>query len=557
MADDISRPRYPILVIGIVAFIVVVPMMLFGNAWGHDFDFHFPAWLETEHQFRSGIIYSQWAAGSNYGFGQPFFVFDPPLSRTIAATLGLILPWKMVPGAYVWLVLLLAGMAMRKCASQWLTPSSTLMASLAYVVNPFLIVTAYRRTNYAELLATALFPLLVWASIQIGREGRKAVFPLSLTLAVIWLSDLPAAVIATYCVAFFLVLISLMHRSLRTLLYGALAIGGGFGSIAFFMLPAAWERKWVNISDAVRPDWAPENNFLFNRPMNSFTVKLSFIALLLVASGACAAFFGRRWRHKIPDVWYPVAALGGVCAFMMVSPSLIFYRLLPEMRYVQFPWRWLSPLCVVVVLLVSFSIEITRRKWAAWAGVFLALAGLGAAILRNVSWDSGQHLKELVATVQSAAGYPDLLARWSDPLGSQPLRLPTNAPLIAAVSTEDENEVSAQDVQIQTGQWSPEHKNFSVDSPRRVLLKIKLLSYPAWHGLLNGSEVPLKSDQTTGQMLLPVPAGVSRVEIKFVRTWDRTAGMVVSLITILMISLFKLLRRRREGTRAHFEGEGN
>jgi hypothetical protein len=421
-----------------------------------------------------------------------------------------------------------------------------LMSSLVYAVNPYLIVTAYRRTNYAELLATALFPLLVWAGIQIGRDARKMVLPLSAVLAAIWLSDLPAAVIATYSLTLLLVLMSFANRSVRPMLYGALAILGSFGSIAFFILPAAWERKWVNIREAVRPDWAPENNFLFNRPMNSFTLRLSLIALLLVLAAAYAALYGRRWRHKTPEAWYSLVALGAVSAFMMVSPSWIFYRFLPEMRYVEFPWRWLSPLCVVVMLLIAFSIEISQRKWAAWAGVFLAVVALTTAILRNVSWDSGQHLKELVAAVQSGAGYPDLLARWSDPLGSQPLKLPKNAPLIAPADTEYEKGLSPQDVQIQIEQWAPEDKTFSVDSTRPILLKIKLLSYPAWQGLLNGSVVPLASDQTTGQMLLPVPAGASHAEIKFVRTWDRTAGMVVSLVTILSFLLCSLIHRRRE-----------
>ena len=43
-----------------------------------------------------------------------------------------------------------------------------------------------------------------------------------------------------------------------------------------------------------------------------------------------------------------------------------------------------------------------------------------------------------------------------------------------------------------------------------------------------------ESEAGSGQMLLPVPAGSSHVEIEFGRTWDRTVGNVVSLVTILM-----------------------
>ena len=105
------------MLIVIAATLAVIPMLFFGNAWGHDFHLHLPRWMDAAQQFREGIVFPRWAAGSNSGFGDPFFIFYPPLSWTLGATLGSILPWRMVPGAYVWLVVVLAGAAMWKCAS--------------------------------------------------------------------------------------------------------------------------------------------------------------------------------------------------------------------------------------------------------------------------------------------------------------------------------------------------------------------------------------------------------------------------------------------------------
>jgi hypothetical protein len=36
-------------------------------------------------------------------------------------------------------------------------------------------------------------------------------------------------------------------------------------------------------------------------------------------------------------------------------------------------------------------------------------------------------------------------------------------------------------------------------------------------------------------MLVPVQAGANRVQITFVRTWDRTAGAWISLIAIVLV----------------------
>jgi uncharacterized membrane protein len=526
------------LLIAITAAIAVTPMLLFGNPRGHDFDVHFSTWLETEQQFHQGNLFPRWAAGANYGFGEPFFLFYPPLSRLIAGTIGLILPWRMVPGTYVWLVIVLAGLSMWKFASDWLAPSGAILASLIFAVNPYLIITAYRRCAYAELLAIALFPLVVWGGLRIGRDGSKTIMPLSLVFAAVWLADLPAGVIASYTLALLLVLSSIAHRSFRPIVYGALAILAAFGSIAFFLIPAAWERKWVTISAALRPEWAPDHNFLFihnNTPHYlGFNRGLSFIALFLVIVVTIAAVLTHRLRRDIPDVWPSLTILGAISTFMMFRPSLIFYRILPEMSFVEFPWRWLTPLCVVMALLTSWAMARTRRKWISWVATAVLVGAVGAWIIHTVSW-APRHLNDLIEAAHSGAGYDDL-ARWSWPLGSDPAELSEAAPLVDSPD---------QDAQIHVERWSPERKVFSVESPRPLLLKIKLLSYPAWQGRLNGIVVPLETDKETGQMLLPVPAGVSRADIQFVRTWDRTAGMAVSLASILVFVLLMFFLRRR------------
>jgi uncharacterized membrane protein len=540
------------MLIVIAATLAVIPMLFFGNAWGHDFDLHLPRWMDAAQQFREGIVFPRWAAGSNSGLGDPFFIFYPPLSWTLGATLGSILPWRMVPGAYVWLVVVLAGAAMWKCASDWLDPPDAVMASLLYAVNPYIIVMVYRRCSYGELLASAFFPLLVWAAVRMGRDPTKTIFPLAIVFAAIWLADLPAGLVASYSLALLLLCNSFIHRSLRPILYGAVAILTTFLGLTFFLFPAAWERKWVSINLVLRPDWVPERNFLFAQirdpGMLLFSMGLSFLALILVGATAIAAVLTRRLRREAPDVWRLLTVLGGVSAFLLFRPSSILWNILPELRYVEFPWRWLSPLCVAGVVLTSSAVGQTRRRAALWVTVAFAIGAIGAGIVHSVRWDSQhRHLKDLTAATHSGAGYKlgeDFA--WSRPLGSHPSKLPELAPVIVSADAQDEIEMSRQGVQIHVDLWSPERKVFSVDSPRPLLLRIKLLTYPAWQAKLNGKIVALETKQETGQMLLPVPAGFTRAEIKFVRTWDRTVGMAVSLTTILALTLLMLVLQGRE-----------
>ena len=225
-------------------------------------------------------------------------------------TLGLMLPWKIVSGVYIWLMLALAGTAMWKCASEWLAPVDAMVASVLFAVNPYLLIIAYKRGNYADLLAGALFPLLIWGGIRMGPAPARTALPLAAVFAAIWLSDLPAAVVASYALAGLLTLNAIAYRSLRPLWFGALAILSAFGSIAFFLFPAAWERRWVSIEEAVRSEWAPDHNFLFthnNLPQYvAFNRGLSYIALLLIAATFIAAILLASCGRTIPGSGGPL-----------------------------------------------------------------------------------------------------------------------------------------------------------------------------------------------------------------------------------------------------------
>jgi len=107
-----GSPRVALLFVAVAATAVIAPMFFLGNASGHDFQFHLASWLDVAGQWREGIFFPRWAEWANWGYGEPRFIFYPPGSWMLGATLGSLLPWKMAPGAFIWLALLLAGYSM-------------------------------------------------------------------------------------------------------------------------------------------------------------------------------------------------------------------------------------------------------------------------------------------------------------------------------------------------------------------------------------------------------------------------------------------------------------
>ena len=88
-------------------------------------------------------------------------------------------------------------------ARDWLPWQDAMAAGVLYAVNPYHLVIVYWRSDFAELLAMALFPLVFLGVFRICgyvREFRPAggfpdVAALALPFAAVWLANAPAAVI--------------------------------------------------------------------------------------------------------------------------------------------------------------------------------------------------------------------------------------------------------------------------------------------------------------------------------------------------------------------------
>jgi 6-pyruvoyl-tetrahydropterin synthase related domain len=518
----------PLLVILATACAVVVPFLVFGIPSGHDFEFHMNSWMEVLNQWRQGILYPRWAALAHYGYGEPRFVFYPPASWILGAALGAVLPWAVAPAAYQWLALSLSGCSMFLLARRWLGRNDAIFAAALYAANPYYLVIVYWRSAYAELLAGALLPLVLLLVLRLEEEGRKWIVPLGLVVALGWLTNAPSSVMINYSLGLLLILLAIRRRSPRVLFEGGLAILLGAALAGFYLVPATYEQRWVDISQAVAEGVRPQDNFLFTRiddpRHNQFNLLVSVLALAEMAGLAVAAISRRRWRREIPQVSWLLAAWATVSAVLLFSVTSPVWNHFPKLRFVQLPWRWLLCFNVAFALLITTA----WRRWFARLllyAVMLAVLAFAGHRFQMPWWDHAPEIAKLEQSIWDSGGYEG-----TDeyiPVEADGYEISHEARRVTFKGQGAD--------QIHVLEWGPESKLFTAQVSSSGQLVLRLFNYPAWRVEVNGRVVTAASLDVTGQMTIPVKAGENQVRVTFSRTRDRTIGGTVSGVSALLI----------------------
>jgi hypothetical protein len=471
----------------------------------------------------------------------------------------LVVPWIFVPAVFIVLTQTLAGLCAFALGRRLSPPRGALFCAVGYAANPYALLIVYMRSDFAEQLALAFFPLLFLAAAELlglleppPRSVRRSIVFLAVTFAAVWLTNAPAGVVASYSLAMLFAWTALTKKSWRPLLHGAAALALGFGIAAFYLVPAAYEQKWVNISLALASGLQPAQNFLYtiiaDAEHNTFNhIASSTAALMLVLTGVFAALSFPRGPSNgqalNKSLWSVLVALSVAAAFLMVRISNILWVVLPKLRFVQFPWRWMSILALPFACFISAAVHKRMRSYRAAsiiAAVLAVLASTATYMVRHTWWDS-EDVPVVLEALQNDEGFEGVDEY--DPLGDDHSLLPEKSEraMIVPDATEEKDAVES-DAQVRVQRWTAEKKEIQITARESSVLKLRLLDYPAWRVEVNEGVVIPEHIAESAQIIVPLPAGPSHVLVRFIRTPDRIIGGLMSAASIL-IALLLFTRR--------------
>jgi hypothetical protein len=256
---------------------------------------------------------------------------------------------------------------------------------------------------------------------------------------------------------------------------------------------------------------------------------ISWVAVLEMGVIVVAATVASIQKRMNSPLWQLLLGWGGVCAFLLFPISLMFWKILPKMQFMQFPWRWLLCISLIFTIFVALGLQ---RWWMRTVVCVLSIVVIAAAWTRVQApwWDNAADLREMQDNMESGAGYEG--TDEYTPVGADP----------AAVdkTSRDVTVDGPARAAIHVMRWNAVAKEFTAQVSSADQLALKLFPYPAWKVEVNGNPITPSLRKSTGQMLIPVQEGLNRVQIRFVRTWDRTVGAWISAVTFLLVLLWFL-----------------
>ena len=549
------------------ALLVTLPLLLRGNSCGHDQIFHLISWLEAANQWSHGTLRPFWAFHPAWHAGEPRFVFYPPLSWTLGALLGFVLPWTAALTAYTFTTALLCGLAMRALLRRFTTAMLATAGACVYVANPYLLFVVYERAAYAELLAAAWMPLLLLCVL----ERRLQPSRLALAVALLWLTNAPAAIVGSYALLL-LAIVRLFYIALRRaeptwrrhiVMEGTQLTAGyllGLGLAAFFLVPALVERRFVQLAMAVIPGMRPRDSFLFEHTGQDFhdavlrAASWIAVAVLAVALASAAALL---LRHKHHHTWRSMKAravdrnstsaavvpslaiLSAVVLFLLTPLSAAVWTHAPQLAFLQFPWRFLTveaAVAVVLLVLLAASFHLHGRSALAVALVFAAtMPWLGNHTYRQACDDEDAPPARVLAFQADRGIDPtDEYTPVNDDNDTLQQDLP--AAWLAENADGAPRAASSPDV-VSTSDGNPGHLRFDVRAhaePRTLIVRLR--AYPSWQLLLDGTPHTTTSTRDDGLVTIDLPPNTAHaVQLRYRWAADDYAGCALSVACLLLL----------------------
>ncbi|HWA52032.1 MAG TPA: 6-pyruvoyl-tetrahydropterin synthase-related protein [Patescibacteria group bacterium] len=349
-------------------------------------DFHIFRLIEFDKCIQSLQIPCRWAPDSGAGFGEPLFNFYGQFVY-VAGEIIHKLTFSFIDSIKITFILslVLSGIGMFFLAKKiWGNNLSALVSSIIYLYAPYRAVDVWVRGALPEAFAFVFFPLIILEIenyLEKNRTKDLLIFSLLFSFLIIT-HNLSVILFAPFLIVW-IIFRFLQIRKIKPFIY--LFIAGIFSGIlsAFYLLPVATESKFINLNATTTGIYDWRANFVtiyqlfISRfwgyggstwgPNDGLSLSVGQIQWIVPAITGVIILIKQKTKFTKDNLVFTVLVLIGIFAlFMTHNKSTFIWNILPFMKYIQFPWRFLSTATFSFALasgLIIKQFEIVRLQF--------------------------------------------------------------------------------------------------------------------------------------------------------------------------------------------------
>lgn len=583
MNEDRLRPRLlaagSILVFVLALAPALAPWPLSGHSAALDLQ-RAEAWHRA---VVGGDWLPRWLPDLYAGYGSPMFNYYAPLPYALgelARLLGAGPLWA--PKAVLTLLFAVGATGAALLARRLFGLEAGIVAFGLWASAPYLLLDLYVRSALGEITGLALLPWPFLALLAFGFDGdraarARALAAAAVAFALLVLAHNIVALLAAPALGF--VAIALGGRrgsAARRARLAALALGLALS--AFYWLPALAEKHLVYAEESltlgnfdVERNFFPLSSLLPWRPQfvipahearpARFHLGLAFWLGLAAAPWTWRILEARERRRAAV---FAAALL--VTLFTTTVAAAPFWRIVPLLRFVQFPFRLLGPASLAATLVAVAALAAPRaRVRLLWGLALLAAAVLAARPMTGLARYGFVERATLETRPLTRAQAP---AASLDPELIDPLELVVAAFDRRAALTGTAGEeylprgvlrkpppILGVAAVIPPARGAPVKLLAEGRRGRRLWAEVEVSApaalrfhqffFPGWHAEVDGVPRPPRAERLSGVVLVDLQPGDRRVELRFGDTPVRRIAKATSLAALLALLLVRMRAGRR------------
>lgn len=518
---------------GLVILIAVVGMAvkpLFGARFipTHDGEYHIIRFWQFFTMLSQGYLFPRWAPDLNSGYGLPLFIFHYPFPNYIGSlfhALGVSfvdsVKFTLAFGyltASMWCFLWL-----RKVFGH--TPA--LVGTIICFMVPYWFVDLYVRGSVGEVWALS-FVLLTFFSLEYYSRIGVAI-------------GIAGIIVSHNITALIFVPILFLYALYRK----KMSLSGfiiGIGLAAYFWIPAILEsRSMVGLNSVSYEEHFPDFfQLLFPSWGTGFSGagisadEMSFQIGIVPLIIFCISFFVALRKKALRSIVFPVFVVVAVSIYAMTEYSIPFWRYVPFIANIQYPWRLLMVPMIAVGYFSSFLATVLPQKFM--VGLALVAFVFSFSYMKPVTYeirDDAHYLSRREFTDGTSSlgnSFSTIYTGWKKDRFIQRFQASTDG------------------VQIHVTKENFLSYDLNVNAKTDSTIIAHILYFPGWKAYVDGKEATIIY-RDDGIIHVNIPTGVHTVQFQFTKTPLRLFAdglSLFSLFSLLALVYLKLVYDNRD-----------